>query len=115
MRLTVYEKRTCTTCKRLDELLTERGIERQRVEYHVEGIAEERLRDLLARGDLHPADVLRTREPLITELGLDRSLPDDDTLIALMVEHPVLIQRPLVDNGERVVLARPVERVLELL
>jgi len=115
MRLTVYEERTCTTCKRLDELLTERGIERARVEYHVEGIAEERLRDLLARGDLRPADVLRTREPLITELGLDRSLPDDDTLIALMVEHPVLIQRPLVDNGERVVLARPVERVLELL
>ena len=115
MTLTVYEKRTCTTCKRLDELLTERRVDRERVEYHVEGISEERLHDLLSRGGLRPADVLRTREPLVAELGLDRELPDDDKLIALMVEHPVLIQRPLVDNGERVVLARPVERVLELL
>jgi len=114
-QLTVYEKRTCSTCKSLHDLLTERGVDHERVEYHVEGISEERLRDLLERGGLRPADVLRTREPLVAELGLDRELPDDDALIALMVEHPVLIQRPLVDNGQRVVLARPVERVLELL
>jgi len=113
--LTVYEKRTCTTCKRLHELLTERGVEAETVEYHVEGISEERLRDLLAKGGLRPGDVLRTREPLVAELGLDRGLPPDDDLIALMVEHPVLIQRPLVERGDRVVLARPVERVLELL
>jgi arsenate reductase (glutaredoxin) len=112
----VYEKNTCTTCKRLHELLTERGIDFDTVEYHVEGISEERLRELLAKGDLRPLDVLRTREPLVAELGLDRDPPPpDDELIRLMVEHPVLIQRPLVEEGDRVVLARPVERVLELL
>ena len=114
-RLTVYEKRTCTTCRRLSELLAERGIEPERVEYHVEGIEEPRLRELLAKGGLRPGDVLRRREPLVAELGLDRELPSDDELIALMVEHPQLIQRPLVEAGDRVVLARPVERVLELL
>ena len=111
----VYEKRTCTTCRRLHELLTERGVDFDTVEYHVEGISEQRLRELLAKGGLRPADVLRVREPLVAELGLDRELPRDDELLRLMVEHPELIQRPLVEHGERVVLARPVERVLELL
>ena len=112
----VYEKRTCTTCARLNQLLTERGIDFNSVEYHVEGISEERLRELLAKGGLRPMDVLRRKEPLVAELGLDRDPPpSDDELLAAMVEHPVLIQRPLVDEGDRVVLARPVERVLELL
>jgi arsenate reductase (glutaredoxin) len=115
LMLTVYEKRTCSTCKRLHELLSERGVDFDTVEYHIEGIPEERLRDLLAKGGLRPRDVLRTREPLVAELGLDRELPGDDELIALMVEHPVLIQRPLVEHGDRVVLARPVERVLDIL
>jgi len=114
-RLTVYEKRTCTTCKRLHELLGERGVDVDRVEYHVEGISAERLRELLAKGGLRPGDVLRRKEPVVAELGLDRRLPSDDELIAMMVEHPELIQRPLVERGDRVVLARPVERVLELL
>jgi arsenate reductase len=111
----VYEKNTCTTCRRLHELLTQRGVDFDTVEYHVEGISEDRLRDLLAKGGLRPADVLRTKEPLVAELGLDRELPGDDELIALMAEHPVLIQRPLVEHEGRVVLARPVERVLDLL
>ena len=113
--LTVYEKPTCTTCRRLFELLSERGIDAERVDYHVFGITEQRLRELLAKADLRPRDVLRTREPLYRELGLDRDERSDDELIALIVEHPVLLQRPIVERGDRAVLARPVERVLELL
>ncbi len=113
--MVVYEKRTCTTCKQLSELLTERGIDFDRVEYHVEGISEDRLRELLAKSGLHPADLLRRREPLVAELGLDGELPDDDRLVALMAEHPELVQRPIVEHGDRAVLARPVEKVLEIL
>ena len=96
-------------------LLEERGVDFDTVEYHVEGLPEDTLRSLLAKADLRPGDVLRRREPLVAELGLDRELPSDDELIALMVEHPVLVQRPIVERGDRAVLARPVERVLELL
>jgi arsenate reductase len=113
--LTVYEKPTCTTCRRLFELLDEHGIDAERVDYHVFGITEERLRELLAKAHLRPRDVLRAREPLYRELRLDRDERSDDELIALMVEHPVLLQRPIVERGDRAVLARPVERVLELL
>lgn len=113
--LVVYEKRTCTTCRTLAALLAERGIDFDRVEYHVEGLPEAKLRDLLRKAGLRPGDVLRRREPLVAELGLDEELPPDDELIALMAEHPVLVQRPIVERGDRAVLARPPEKVLELL
>ena len=117
--LTVYEKRTCTTCRRLAELLAERGVDAERVEYHVEGLPEPTLRRLLAKAGLGPRDVLRTREPLVAELGLApggaRAAIGDDELIALMAEHPQLVERPIVEAADRAVLARPVERVLELL
>ncbi len=113
--LTVYEKPTCTTCRRLRDLLVERGIDFQTVEYHVTGLSEADLRALLRRMGARPRDVLRTREPLVGELGLAEPDVTDDQLIALMVEHPALVQRPIVVNGDRAVLARPVERVLEVL
>ena len=113
--LTVYEKPTCTTCRKLHALLSERGIDFQSVEYHVTGLSEAELRGLLAKIDCGPRAVLRMREPLVKELGLDDPDVSDDELIATMVKHPVLVQRPIVTHRERAVLARPVERVLELL
>ena len=113
--LTVYEKRTCTTCRKLAALLTERGIDFTTVEYHVEGLGEPKLRELLAKAGAGPRDVLRAREPLAAELDLVEHPPPDEELIALMAEHPQLVQRPIVERGDRAVLARPVERVLDLL
>ena len=113
--LTVYEKPTCTTCRNLSALLAERGIEPERVDYHVTGLTEAEIRDLLAKAGASPHDVLRTREPVYAELGLGERDVSDDELIALMAEHPQLVQRPIVVRGNRAVLARPVERVLELL
>lgn len=113
--LTVYEKPTCTTCRNLSALLAERGIEPERVNYHVTGLTEAEIRDLLAKAGASPRDVLRRREPAYAELGLGERDVSDDELIALMAEHPQLMQRPIVVRGDRAVLARPVERVLELL
>jgi arsenate reductase len=113
--LTIYEKRTCSTCRTLSALLAERGIEADRVQYHVEGIDEETIRGLLAKAGIGPREALRRREPLVAELGLLDASVSDDRLIALMAEHPELLQRPIVVRGDRAVLARPVERVLELL
>lgn len=113
--LTVYEKPTCTTCRKLHALLTERGVDFESVEYHVTGIEEGELRELLRKADIGPRALLRTREPLVKELRLDRPETSDEQLIARMVEYPQLVQRPIVVNGERALLARPIERVLELL
>jgi arsenate reductase len=97
-------------------VLAERGVEYEGVEYHATGLDEATIRNLLAKADLGPRDILRTREPLVAELGLlDGAGASDDALIAAMVEHPRLMQRPIAVRGDRALLARPVERVLELL
>src|SRR3954465_11993878 len=112
--LPVDEKPTCTTCRQLFALLAERGIDAERVDYHVTGLTEAEIRDLLAKANAGPRDLLRTRESAYAEPAEGRE-PSDDELIALMAEHPELVQRPIVVRGDRAVLARPVERVLELL
>ena len=112
--LIVYEKPTCTTCQQLSALLAERGIEAERVDYHVTGLTEAEIRDLLAKAGVGPREVVRAREPAYAEHVAGRNLSDDE-LIAVMAEHPQLVQRPIVVRGDRAVLARPVERVLELL
>ena len=113
--LTVYEKPACTTCRNLFTLLTERGIEAERIDYHVTGLTEDEIRALVGKTGEPAAALFRAREPVYKELGLgERDVPDDEA-IRLMAEHPELMQRPVVEHGERAVLARPVERVRELL
>jgi arsenate reductase len=99
----------------LRALLIERGVDFESVDYHVTGFEEGELRELLRKADVGPRELLRVREPLVKELGLDRAELSDEQLIAQMTAHPQLMQRPVVVSGERALLARPVERVLELL
>jgi arsenate reductase len=111
-QIRVYEKPTCTTCRELAALLTDRGIDFERVDYHVDPLSEDEIRALLAKAGAGPREVMRTNEPQYRGLSGDES---DDELIALMARHPALLQRPIVEVDDRAVLARPPERVLELL
>jgi arsenate reductase (glutaredoxin) len=114
--LTIYEVSSCSTCRNLAALLDEQGVEYDGVEYHETGLDEATIRDLLAKSGLRPRDILRVREPLVAQLGLlEGEGAGDDELIAAMAEHPRLMQRPIAVRGDRALLARPVERVLELL
>ena len=113
--LTIYEVRSCSTCRNLAALLAERGIDYDGIEYHETGLDEATIRELLAKSGLAPRDILRVRDPLAEELGLAGEGVGDDELVAAMVAHPRLMQRPIAVRGDRALLARPVERVLELL
>ncbi len=112
--ITVYEKPTCTTCRKLAKLLTERGIEFERVDFHVEPLPEETIRELVRKAGVPARELLRRKEPAYRELGLADRGASDDEVIALMAQHPELLERPVVERGDRAVLARPPERVLEL-
>jgi arsenate reductase (glutaredoxin) len=109
--LTIYEKRTCTTCRKLAALLDERGIDFERIDFHVEPLTEPEIRELVRKTGEPARNLFRRSEPVFAELKLDERRPEDDEAIALMAEHPPLMQRPVVVRGERAVLARPVERV----
>ena len=82
--LTVYEKPTCSTCVELRALLRERGVEFASIDYHARGIEEQELHELLRKMDAGPRAVLRAREPLVEELGLEDPRVGDDELIAHM-------------------------------
>jgi arsenate reductase len=111
----VYEKRTCTTCRNLAALLEEEGIAFERVDFHVEPLSADELRALVAKTGEPAQDLFRAREPVYKDLNLDERDVSDEEAIQLMAEHPALLQRPVVEEGDRAVLARPIERVRELL
>ena len=114
-KITVYEKPTCTKCREADRLLRESGVDFDKVNYYLEPIGEEKLRELLGKMGISPRELLRTGEPVYKELGLGARELSDDEIIRLMAEHPDLIQRPIVERGARAVLGRPTERIKELL
>lgn len=107
----VYEKASCTTCRSLMALLRGRGVDFEQVEYHVLGLTEDEVRGLLAMSGMSAPDALRMKEAGAAEL----KSASEDEIVAAMVERPELLQRPFVVVDGRAVLARPVERVLELL
>jgi len=111
MALLVYEKPSCTACRKLAKLLEEQGIDFESVEYHVAGLTADEVRDLLAKADITAAEALRMREEGARELASE----DEETIVTAMAARPELLQRPIVVNGDRAVLARPVERALEVL
>jgi len=99
----------------MDKLLRESGIDFTKVNYYIEPLSDAKLRDLLKKMKLKPRDILRSSEPIYRELGLSKKEFSDDEIISLMVKHPDLIQRPIVERGHRAVLGRPTENVRALL
>ena len=99
----------------MDKLLRESGIPFDKVNYYVEPLSKKKLTELVRKLDLKPRELLRKSEPIYKELGLAEDKFSDSELIALMVEHPDLMQRPIVERGDRAVLGRPTENVKGLL
>jgi arsenate reductase len=115
MTIVIYQKPTCTTCRQVYNALKESGVDFDAVNYYVEPIPRAKLVDLLRKMKMKPRDLLRTKEPIYRTLGLAKRDASDDELIDLMVEHPDLIQRPIVEKGARAILARPAEKLKEIL
>ena len=111
---TFYSNPSCSKCRTVSAILAERGVEAEVVEYLDEPpdrTALERLLRLLGTDD--PRSILRPEQPLYDQLGLDGAGPGD--VLDAIAAHPELLQRPIVVVGDRAVVARPPERVLELL
>src|SRR2546423_12735323 len=99
----------------MDKLLCESGIAFEKVNYYLAPLGENKLRELIKKLGLEPRELLRTGEPIYRELGLGKKDFSDDEIISLMVAHPDLIQRPIVERGARAVLGRPTEKAKALL
>jgi arsenate reductase len=115
MKITVYQKPTCTTCRQVHAALKESGVDFDAVNYYVDPIPKQKLIELLRKMNMSPRDLLRTKEPIYKTLRLGERDLSDDEIVELMVRNPDLIQRPIVEKGARAILARPAERLKEIL
>lgn len=114
-KVTVYEKPTCSTCRNLDKILRESGIDYDKVNYYIEPLTEKKIHELLKKMKLSARELLRTKEPTYKDLNLGGSKHSDDELVKLMVKHPELIQRPIVEKGSKAILGRPIDNVMPFL
>ena len=115
VKIVIYQKPTCTTCRQVHAALKESGVDFDAVDYYVDPIPKAKLTDLLRKMGMKPRDLLRTKEAIYKELKLGERDLSDSQIIDLMVEHPDLIQRPIVEKGARAILARPAERLKEIM
>lgn len=115
MKATIYHNPMCGTSRKTLEILRNEGAEVTIVEYLKAPPSREELKALYERAGISPREGLRAKEPLAEELGLTRPDVSDDEILDAMMEHPILIQRPLVMTEKGVRLCRPQEEVHRLL
>ncbi len=115
MSVTIYHNPKCSKSRQTLELLTQKGITPTIIKYLESPPSADQLRDILSRLELSPRQLMRKKEDEYAELDLDNPSLSDDDLIACMVKHPVLIERPIVLTNDRAALGRPPEQVLDIL
>jgi arsenate reductase len=115
MTVTIYHNPRCSKSRQTLALLQEKGVEPKIVEYLKTPPAAAELKRILKKLGLKPRDIVRKGEAAYAELGLKDAEFTDDALLALMVENPSLIERPIVVAGEQAAIGRPPEQVLKIL
>lgn len=115
MKATIYHNPMCGTSRKTLEILRDSGADVWIHEYLKQPPTRAELKRLYAKAGLSPRDGLRAKEPLAQELGLTRPDVSDDEVLDAMVEHPILIERPLVETPNGVRLCRPQDLVKEIL
>ena len=114
-KIIIYQKPTCTTCREVYGVLKESGVDFDAVNYYLDPLPKTKLKELLKKMGMPAAGLLRKKEDVYKELKLDKKKLSDDEIVDLMVKHPDLIQRPIVEKGSKAILARPAEKIKEIL
>lgn len=115
MAVTIYHNPRCSKSREALGLLLEKGVEPEIVEYLKTPPDAQTLGKLLDMLGIEPRALMRKKEKEYKELGLDDPDLSREALIAAMVEHPKLIERPIVVKGKKAALGRPPEDVLRVL
>ncbi len=113
--ITIYHNARCSNSRGALALLRERGIEPQIVDYIAEPLGVPELETLMSQLGVPVREVMRAKEGIYKELGLDAEGVSDARLLEAIAAHPVLLNRPIVVAEGRALLCRPPEKVLEFL
>jgi arsenate reductase len=111
----IYEKPTCSACRAAIHMLDERGVPYRTVRYYDAPLTKKKLSELIKKMGIAPRELLSAKEPAYRELGIQAEELSDAEIVELMIEHPDLMQRPILERGGRAIVGRPPERILEFL
>ena len=111
MAVTIFHNPNCGTSRNVLAALREAGAEPRVVEYLRAGWTRSQLKELFGRMGVTPREALRVRGTPAEALGLTKPGVGDDAIIEAMVANPVLVERPIVDDGAKAALCRPADRV----
>lgn len=114
-KATIFHNPMCGTSRKTLDILRDSGRDVWIREYLKDPPSRDELQALYDRAGISPREGLRAKEPIAAELGLLDAGLDDDTLLDAMIEHPILIERPLVETEKGVRLCRPQDKVREIL
>ncbi len=114
-KITIYHNPRCSKSRQSLQLLQEQGIEPTIVEYLQTPPSKSKLQALLTLLDMEPRELMRTNEAEYKENHLADTTLSKAQLIDAMIAHPKLIQRPIIVNGDKAVIGRPPENILEIL
>ncbi|WOI52555.1 arsenate reductase (glutaredoxin) [Parvularcula sp. LCG005] len=109
----LYHNPRCTKSREALKLLEEREVDVEVIRYLDAPLDEAALREVAGKLGMSPRDMMRVKEVTYKELSLKDA--DDDALFTAMAENPVLMERPILVNGDRAVIGRPPEQVLDIL
>src|SRR5947207_503913 len=113
MPVRIYHNPRCNTSRTTLALLRQKGIEPEIVEYLKTPYTAAQLKTLLAQLGMPAKALVRKKEAAAA--GVDPAKLSEDQLIAAMVKHPIIVERPIVVSGNKAALGRPPEKVLEVL
>ncbi len=114
-RITIYEKPVCTTCRQVHKALQESGVDFDAVDYYIRPLSKAKLKELLRKMGIPARELLRRKEEIYKKLDLGEKFRTEEEDLDLMDRYPDLIQRPIVEKGDRAILARPAEKIKEIL
>ena len=114
-KATIFHNPMCGTSRKTLEILRDSGRDVWIREYLKDPPDRDELKAVYRRAGISPREGLRAKEPIAAEFGLLSPDVDDDTILDAMIEHPILIERPLVETEKGVRLCRPQDRVHDIL
>ena len=113
--ITIYQKPTCTTCKEVYQILKEANADFDAVDYFTDPIPKAKLKELIQKLGLPVEELIRKKDQLFGDLRLGEKQLTEDQWLDLLAIYPDLLQRPIVERGDKAIIARPARKIKEFL
>ena len=113
--ITIYQKPTCTTCKEVYQILKETNTDFDAVDYFTDPIPKAKLKELVRKIGLPIEELIRKKDQLFGDLRLGEKKLTEGQWLDLLAIYPDLLQRPIVERGDKAIVARPARKIREFL